>query len=215
MNGEKGFMGVLEKKCSCCGQVKDVYCFSPTKRDDAGGVKYRHSQCTDCRTVNNRKGKPPKKFSIVDKESSTKECQICLTMLSFDKFSPSVRGSAGLGAYCRDCAKVKYYDKDYCKITTQRYRDNNREWWRALHRINQFNRRSKIKAVDDGTVTAEFVATIYASEVCYWCGLSVLKEDRTLEHIIELSSGGEHSASNITMACFSCNSKRLNRNVKG
>ena len=110
-------------------------------------------------------------------------------MFTFDEFPPAKRGSANLAAYCKVCYNDKYYDKEKAKVYTQAYRDRNRNRWRALHRINQFNRRSLIKATEDGTVTNEFVDSIYQEEFCYWCKEFTDGDDRTLEHIIELSSG--------------------------
>lgn len=66
-------------------------------------------------------------------------------------------------------------------------------------------------ATADGTVTDTFLKEVYATEICYWCACYIEPSKRTLEHIVELNDGGEHSASNITMACQPCNSARLGR----
>lgn len=204
------------KCCTKCGEEKDTTSFSVTKRNPDGSVKYRSSWCTPCRTQQNRErlGMERKVFAKVDYEAETKECNHCKHSLSFTEFSPSGRGSAGLSAYCKVCQKERYYDKEKAKVVTQRYRDKHRLRWRALHRINQFNRRSRITATADGTVTDEFLHQVYATEYCYWCKQATPEELRTLEHIIELSNGGSHSASNITMACQPCNSSRPNRGNK-
>jgi len=204
------------KVCSKCGIEQDIDRFSVTKRNEDGSVRYRHSWCNLCRTIQNRDklGYKEGKRAAVDYAEELKECNHCHVMLPFADFSPSARGSAGLAAYCKPCQVERYYDKEKGKLSTQAYRDRNRAWWRALHRIHQFNRRNLIKATEDGTVTNDFVVSVYAKEICYWCGEFTKETDRTLEHIIELSSGGLHSASNITMACLSCNSSRLNKGVK-
>lgn len=204
------------KVCSKCGIEQDLEKFSVTKRNEDGSVKYRNSWCISCRVANNRErlGQSKLEKSVVDFENETKQCANCKLILPFNNYYSAERGSASLAAYCKGCAKDKYYDKDKAKVYTQSYRDRNRNRWRALHRINQFNRRSLIKATEDGSITDEFINSVYAKEVCYWCEKFIDEEDRTLEHIIELSSGGHHSASNITMACLSCNSSRLNKGVK-
>lgn len=204
------------KVCSKCGVEQDIDKFSVTKRNEDGSVKYRNSWCISCRVANNRErlGHNKLEKSAVDFENETKQCGSCKLILPFSDYYPAERGSAGIAAYCKDCAKAKYYDKDKAKVYTQSYRDRNRNRWRALHRVNQFNRRSIIKATEDGSVTNDFINSIYAKEFCYWCEKFIDEDDRTLEHIIELSSGGHHSASNITMACLSCNSSRLNKGVK-
>lgn len=204
------------KRCSCCNIIYKLSEFFPTKRDSEGNIKYYGSWCKSCRKSDYKRKttKSERKLSKVDTENQTKECLICLRCLPFEDFTKSQKGSGGRAAYCRVCMKEKYYDKEYSKEQSRRYRTENKNYWRALHRVHQFNRRSKIKATDDGTVTKEFIEAIYNSEFCYWCGKSIPEEDRTLEHIIELFEGGSHSASNITMACFSCNSSRLNKGVK-
>lgn len=204
------------KSCSKCGIEQDIDKFSVTKRNEDGSVKYRNSWCVSCRVANNRQrlGYNKLEKSMVDFNNELKECASCKLILPFNDYYSAERGSANLAAYCKTCTKTKYYDKDKARAHTQSYRDRNRNRWRALHRINQFNRRSLIKATEDGTVTDKFIDSIYSQEICYWCKEFTDEDERTLEHIIELSSGGQHSASNITMACLSCNSSRQNRGVK-
>lgn len=80
-----------------------------------------------------------------------------------------------------------------------------------MHRIHQFNRKSLIKATDDGTVTDEFLEKLFKKERCCWCDRVMSEDEKTIEHIVELSNGGKHSASNIDLACLSCNSARKNK----
>jgi hypothetical protein len=126
----------------------------------------------------------------------------------------------GKRSYCKICfplyiKELKSTDKDLyaekARKATQKYRDNNRERWRSLHRINQFNRKAKVKLVSDGTITDKVIKDLYNSELCYWCKQSIVPEKRTMEHIVRLHDGGMHTASNITMACISCNSSNLNK----
>lgn len=141
-----------------------------------------------------------------------KQCAECKEMVELSKFSVSERGRLGLSSYCKPCSskrQLKRKTKEERRIQTQKYRDNNREWWRSLHRINQFNRRSKIKLVSDGSVTQELILSLYSLENCHYCKEITPKKYRTLEHILPLTRGGTHSKDNLTMACLSCNcSKR-------
>lgn len=194
-----------EKKCTKCGEMLSIDKFSPTKRNQDGSVKYRNSQCVECRASLKRKT-PKYKDSGV-----SKECRDCRVIKPYSEFSPAVRGKFGLSAYCKLCHAERYRDKEKSRTNTARYRATHPERWKAAHRIHQFNRRSLIKATDDGTVTDDFLKMIYSTEKCYWCGKFTPKHLRTLEHVVELSNGGSHSASNITMACVSCNSSRLNK----
>lgn len=141
-----------------------------------------------------------------------KQCGECKNMVELSNFSPSIRGRLGLSSYCKPCSskrQLKRVSKEDRRKQTQKYRDNNREWWRSLHRINQFNRRKKIKLVSDGTVTKDFVESIYNIEKCYYCEEVTPEKFRTLEHKQPLNKGGLHSSNNIVMACLQCNcSKR-------
>jgi 5-methylcytosine-specific restriction endonuclease McrA len=40
---------------------------------------------------------------------------------------------------------------------------------------------------------------------CYWCGKRTKKTDRHLDHIVPISKGGPHLASNLCVACRDCN----------
>lgn len=107
-----------------------------------------------------------------------------------------------------DSLNSKYREKT--KNNTEKYRNNHREHWRGLHRINQFNRKNKIKAQSDGTVTEEFMKNLYEIENCYWCKKYTPIDQRTAEHIIPLDRGGIHGISNLIMSCLSCNCSKLN-----
>ena len=200
------------KRCSNCGENKLIGEFSCTKRNKDGSCKYYASWCKVCRsnaenTTRRLKGVKEKIKPLL--QESGKECLECHEIKPLSEFSPASRGRLGYAAYCKPCHNKRFRaTKEAARISTQKYRDTNRNWWRSLHRINQFNRRHLIKAQSDGTVTTTFVDSIYSLEICYWCKEYIEKEFRTLEHIIELNSGGLHSINNITMACVSCNSAR-------
>ncbi len=209
----------MEKFCKYCSKIAE---FGRNKQS-ADGLNYK---CNDCRAeyeLNRRVAK----FGIVPKvkplviNDQEKECLRCKLVLSLEFFPNAKRGRHGKGPYCGDCFKDYQDERKNSDIeayrkkgrdSTQKYRDNNRERWRALHRIRQFERRSKIKVVCDGTVTNKFLKELYEKEKCFWCKKIIPRELRTAEHIIELNNGGLHSARNLTMACFPCNSSRLNKN---
>ena len=60
---------------------------------------------------------------------------------------------------------------------------------------------------------------------CHWCskpiGMGQVKEGRTLrvdfdaDHIVPLDEGGEHSASNMVLACIGCNTRRGGQQTNG
>jgi hypothetical protein len=193
------------KACTKCDKSFRLSAFSCTKRAEDGSCKYYHSQCNKCRTlVSDKPKKTPKLFLYA------KECLVCGKIKKLREFYKSKKGRLGRAYCCKDCFKPA--TRVNAAAASRKYREDN-ELYKANHRIYQFNRRSHQKATEDGTVTREFLAGVYATETCYWCQEYVEYKSRTLEHVKELCSGGEHSASNIEMACRSCNSSRRNREI--
>jgi len=171
--------------------------------------EFKHSSwCLNCRKkYHQKKYNYSNRFIPVITETH-KQCGECKEMVELNNFSPSTKGRLKLSSYCKPCAslyQLKYLSKEKRREKTQKYRDENREWWRSLHRINQFNRRKKIKLVFNGTVTKDFVKEIYSIENCYYCKDFTPEKFRTLEHKQPLSKNGLHSSNNIVMACLQCN----------
>jgi 5-methylcytosine-specific restriction endonuclease McrA len=168
----------------------------------------RPGQCRECRTkdaaVSRRKsGMQEKKYSVI--EDNKKLCMHCKTMIDLSEFSKTSRGLGGLSAYCKCCANVRYYDKEKGRIATAKYRVVNRETHLASHRIRMFERRNRVKVTSDGSLNAGVLRQLYAKETCCYCGEYVSVENRTLDHIVPLISGGSHSIDNVDMACWTCN----------
>lgn len=201
------------KTCSKCKETKDISNFARSKKRSQGGYYY-NSWCNSCRTVARREKSGVLPTPVAKIERDKKECLHCHEMLSLSSFFKAKKGVLGVGSYCKSCFKEKYSNKEKASEYTSKYRTTNPERWRALHRIHQFNRKSLIKATDDGTVTDDVLKKLLNKTHCCWCNQETLVEDRTIEHVIELSNGGLHSASNLDMACKSCNFSRPNRDAK-
>lgn len=192
------------KKCNDCG----------LSEPDVEFTLSRKYNCKSCVRKRNQEyslkiGCKLKFIPIVT--DTTKQCCKCKKIKPLEEYSNSTRGRKGKAAYCKPCAsnyQLNYTSKEERKANTQKYRDSNREWWRSLHRLNQFNRRNKVKAVSDGTVTQNFVKSIYLVENCYYCKEQIPEKFRTLEHKLPLNRGGTHSSLNIVMACLLCNTTK-------
>lgn len=190
--------------CPKCGIEQEAIFFQKYKGNPGGW-------CRSCRTEKERerrrtKGMKERQRSNI--ENGRKLCMECLEMKDIDNFYRSERGLGGRSAYCHQCSKNKFYNKDKAREATQRYRKRHMERWRSIHRLHQYNRRALIKASDDGTVSDEFLKLIYSTKECYYCKNEILPDDRTIEHLIPLSRGGLHTATNIVMSCFTCNSSK-------
>jgi 5-methylcytosine-specific restriction endonuclease McrA len=194
------------RKCSKCGEEKLWSKFQLYKGKPSG-------QCRECKTAamkekRKRDGIPERATSRI--EGQRKLCMMCEDMKPLEDFSPSKKGLGGVATYCKQCHAGKYRDKERAKVATSRYREVNRERHLASHRIRMFEYRTRKKVTDDGTVTDEFLKALYATEICHYCGQCTEKEERTADHKIALAEDGHHSASNLVMACWSCNSSKRN-----
>lgn len=190
--------------CSNCNEAKPLDQYTNCK---GGGW------CKSCRAELERnrrrdRGMKVRELSVI--ESDKKLCMECKVMKLLGEFSPSVRGLGGVSTYCKPCTIAKYSDKEKAKKATAKYRKVNRERHLANHRLRMFKYRSKKTATADGTVTDDFLKRLYATKVCHYCGKSTPKKKRTADHMTPLDLGGEHSAKNLVMACFSCNSSKRN-----
>jgi hypothetical protein len=188
-----------QKQCSNCLELIDKDKFSKSLK----------TWCSSCAKVYNRKyTKGVERFIPLIFEDS-KQCCNCKEIKLLENFSNSKRGRLGKSSYCKSCtnilAKAKWRNPERERIKTRNYRKNNREKYLATHRIHQFNRINRIKITNDGTITVDFLKSIYNSEECYYCKKPVIINERTLEHLQPLIKGGLHTASNIKMACKSCN----------
>jgi hypothetical protein len=192
------------KTCTKCLKLQTIKNYS------------KNSWCNTCKKDYEQARRISKGIKVKPKpivNIDTKECLDCKEILHIDKFRNNPRGRLMKSAYCIVCEKKRQQARHKAKpeegrAATKRYRDSNREWWRALHRKNQFNRRNKIKALEDGTITKEFITNLYKIENCYYCNKVTPTESRTCEHVVPLNKGGVHGISNLKMACLSCNSKK-------
>ena len=190
------------RKCSRCSIDKPLSEWSYSTNKE-GKITFA-SYCKPCRVNYNREkyyqGRTAKRAK---KTTTHRECMICFKMFIFSDCT---------GSYCRPCYKIKFKsDPELVRLRTKKYRLAHPERWKAMHRIHQFNRKALIKATDDGTVTDVVLKQLLNTEACYWCQECIPASLRTIEHLKELSQGGTHTATNLTMACVSCNSKRLGK----
>lgn len=98
-------------------------------------------------------------------------------------------------------------------------RDRERERRARYHAANPEKRReweNKRRAVKRGAPIGDKEAIRHIYDIaangsrvrCYLCGRFVPKGQRHVDHVIPLSKGGLHAASNLDIACASCNFKK-------
>lgn len=88
------------------------------------------------------------------------------------------------------------------------YAEANRDKVREIKRSYRHRRRSVERTGMTGREMAEWVSA--QKKVCYWCG-SRCPTNFHVDHYHPLAKGGKHEASNLVIACRSCNSRKQAR----
>lgn len=109
--------------------------------------------------------------------------------------------------------KALYDSSPECEVSRERYRARYRTSpkGRACKARKRARRRATIKALIVNDLTAAQWAAIleeYDHSCCY-CEASNV--ELTMDHVVPLSKGGQHTAGNIVPACRSCNSSKGSR----
>lgn len=114
--------------------------------------------------------------------------------------------------------KVREMARRYAKENPEKKAAQSRKWveenpdrYRFNQRCAQHRRRVRKHEGSDGTATREFMAKLYASVTCYYCGWPTLRTRRTAEHKTPVVRGGAHSSDNLVMACRRCNLRKGTR----
>lgn len=74
--------------------------------------------------------------------------------------------------------------------------------------IRQRDRRRKLQASEEA-----ILLHLRDDSRCYLCNARLDQDNATVDHIIPLSRGGDHTTANVELACRSCNSRKNNRYV--
>jgi 5-methylcytosine-specific restriction endonuclease McrA len=152
-----------------------------------------------------------------------KTCKICGIQKSFNQFAKNSPSKNGIGPYCLDCnrerGRKRYRDnKEFLKEQQRQYRINNYDTRINVERKSRSKNKEKnrptknerqlrrAKAVKEKTylILEKEIRKLY-SDPCFICGS---KENQSIDHIIPVSRGGNHSIGNMITLCRSCNSSK-------
>lgn len=139
-------------------------------------------------------------------------------------------GNRSIRAYCKPCMYQWRVETDpaYLQKANERakkYRSEKPEdislrvkAWKVANpdkhskHESQYKQRRLQRCIEqsDGTLTQSFVRGLFAkAKVCCYCGYEFEKaKEKSLDHIIPLSRGGLHSASNVAICCVKCNTRK-------
>lgn len=190
----------MQKKCPKCNTVKDLDEFYKNRTKKDGHTVY----CKAC-------------ISAYSKEYHSTHKEECRERLN--KWRNENR------------EYVRQRDRDYYKNTLdaqhakdKRYRDshpqeraehnkNYRESHREYFHNKVRERRALKNSTSDGTITVEFESKLLLEQkgTCAYCGCDLSETGMHLDHIIPLSRGGTHTASNVHWVCPRCNLSKGNK----
>lgn len=205
-------MSELMRECPNCHVEKPHSDYQQYKGRPKGWCRKCKAEKEAARRL--ARGIKPKKLSVI--VEGQKLCMKCDTMKPLAEFSPAKRGLGGVAAYCKPCFAMmaRQSDKEAMRRRTADYRKRHRARYLANHRIAMYKYRTLKSVTSDGTVTDEFLNGLYAEPECYYCCKPTPEKERTADHVVPLNKGGIHSASNLVMACFSCNSSKRDEDAE-
>jgi 5-methylcytosine-specific restriction endonuclease McrA len=138
-------------------------------------------------------------------------CKSCGLLKSYDEFSVNRDRRR---TTCRSCLNERWRlaRLEGRHPSRFKYRTDEAERARrvlASQRCNQ-KRAAIIASRSDGSITAEVLARLFATaKACAYCQAPFARSaDKSLDHIVPLSRGGEHSIGNVCICCKRCNTSK-------
>ncbi len=122
-----------------------------------------------------------------DLAAQTKECSSCGLRKGFSDFSPNKGSKDGRQKTCKPCRSAKVHSGE----------------WNGNRR-----RQSIINDRSDGSITTELMNKMFSIKICPCCDGWMERDDKVLDHIVPLKLGGGHTATNVMVLCWSCNSAK-------
>ncbi len=181
------------KTCLGCGRVKEYKDFHRQSGKPGG----RRPRCKECRKPGSRKWYADNAGAIKARTKAWREANP-------ERQREYERRWVG-DNYARKRELDRRYHQEHRE---ERLAYNKTPERRAAHRINAKNQRAKRKAAIGATVepiTADQWEALKGSYsgLCVYClgGCA----DPTMDHVVPLNQGGDHTAGNIVPACRSCN----------
>jgi 5-methylcytosine-specific restriction endonuclease McrA len=157
-----------------------------------------------------------------------KVCSTCKKAQPTKEYSACNKVKSGLNARCKTCEKIRHKkdyesNKDYNLEWARKYREENyerrrevekkshaknKEKHRPAHNARQ-SVRNKILNEKKYLILDKELHKIYNSP-CFNCGSM---ENQSLDHIIPVSRGGNHSIGNVMTLCLKCNMSKHARTI--
>ena len=190
--------------CQHCGAEftgrKKKFCSAKCRTAHANGHNPKGHQCTNCGEVFH--GRKKKYCSEACFKEAKGERDRLAKAIKRDQSDVARR-------YHRMPGKVDYPRGVESDAEKRRWRYSNDPEYRSRelgrHYVYRARRRLNKRLSNDGTVTATVISE---RDRCLYCDTPLTRENRTLDHMVPINLGGEHSAANVTGCCLTCNTSK-------
>lgn len=183
------------KRCSRCKETKPIEAFArwrtPTNPEG------RQGECRQCRSERNRayrsgEGAKARDRARINAWNATNRTKVRERQRAARRANPE--------------KQREYERKWYAGIgatTKRRYREINKEQFREYYaKRRAHKKRAHYEAVNRAAIIERDKRT------CYICARALNDDQITLDHVIPLCRGGIHAATNLRVACRSCNFRK-------
>jgi len=129
-------------------------------------------------------------------------CSKCNSFKERSDFHVNRTRSRGLNPWCKSC--ISEYGKSRREKNAAKWRTAKRNgegpWWKAKLKRNNIH------------CTIDEISEKYkTSPYCLYCGVFLLPEDVSLDHILPRSKGGSDKIENLAISCIDCNRMKHTR----
>lgn len=208
------------KTCRSCGVEKPIGQFPKAGNRKAGGHYYR-PDCLNCSNERSRtrraQQRPPAQVGMF---RICNQCNTEYPLSAFPRFTRVSRKTDERVYYhnhtCKECLyqerrKKRRDNPERHRQYDRRSYQRNRE--QVIKRKMQLNARRRARMYQSGTIENIHVEVIIERDglVCYLCQRELDRSEVTIDHVIPLARGGEHSYENVRVACNLCNARKTDR----
>lgn len=216
--------GVYYKKCTHCGEWKIANLENFNKHTNC--KLELSSKCKNCLSEYGKQHfKSHKKTNkmCVKNEIKTvngvvyKKCNKCEEWLIADKhnFYIDKDKQLGLSSRCKECKKNE--NKQYRITNLERVRNTERMYNKnnRLMRLNyNYKRRQKEESQGDGITKEQWKECMqWFNWECAYSGIPLQDKNRTIDHIVPISMGGDNMVWNMIPMDYRCNCSKNNKNM--
>jgi 5-methylcytosine-specific restriction endonuclease McrA len=186
------------KRCSACGEVKDLADFAPRG-------KTRQGRCRACiraalrEWASKNRHRTAEYYRRAEKTPERKALLAAATKRCRAKHPERYQQRA-----------ARWYAKNAgrCIQRTKDWQARNPEGREALKEAYRARLHGSVVGDREAVKSYRKWAKATSSIPCYWCGKDTKRRQRHIDHIIPVARGGADATANLCVACPSCNQRK-------